>query len=74
MYKTKEEYLKRFAIFKDNMKKVQFLQETEMGTGVYGATHLADVTEQEFKKHYLGVDLKKVIFIREIEYSFISLD
>ena len=26
------------------MKKVQFLHETELGTGVYGATHLADIT------------------------------
>ena len=42
------------------MKKVQFLQETELGTGVYGATHLADITEMEFKTNYLGVDLKKV--------------
>ena len=34
----------RYAIFRSNMKKVQFLQETEQGTATYGATHLADLT------------------------------
>jgi len=58
-YKNKVEYQKRFTIFKENMKKVQFLQETELGTGVYGATHLADITEHEFKTNYLGMNLKK---------------
>ena len=36
------------------MKKVQFLRETELGTGEYGATSLADLTETEFKQNYLG--------------------
>ncbi len=30
--------------------------------GVYGATHLADITEHEFKTNYLGMNLKKVSF------------
>ena len=26
----------------------------ELGTAVYGATHLADLTQEEFKRDYLG--------------------
>ena len=42
------------------MKKIQFLQETEQGSGVYGANHLADISEEEFKRDYLGINLEKV--------------
>jgi len=53
-YPDREEFKRRYAIFRDNMKKVQFLRETELGTGEYGATALADITETEFKQNYLG--------------------
>lgn len=49
-YENRVEYEHRFSIFKQNMKKVQFLRETEQGTGVYGASQFADLTEQEFKQ------------------------
>ena len=32
-YPNFDEYQKRFGIFKENMQKVQFLSETERGTG-----------------------------------------
>ena len=57
--REKKEYL-RYGIFRENMKKIQFLQETEQGSGVYGANHLADISEQEFKRDYLGINLNKV--------------
>ena len=53
-YSDRAEFKRRYAIFRDNMKKVQFLRETELGTGEYGATALADLTETEFKTNYLG--------------------
>ena len=53
-YPDKEEFKRRYTIFQDNMKKVQFLRETELGTGEYGATALSDLTETEFKQNYLG--------------------
>ena len=53
-YPDREEFKQRYAIFRDNMKKVQFLRETELGTGEYGATALADLTETEFKQNFLG--------------------
>lgn len=53
-YVGREEYKRRYAVFRDNMKKVQFLQETEQGTGEYGATAMADLTETEFKQRFLG--------------------
>ena len=40
------------------MKKVQFLQESELGTAVYGPTVTADLTEMEFKKNFLGMKTK----------------
>jgi len=57
-YDTKEEYKHRYGVFKQNMKKVQFLQESELGTAVYGATVTADLTEMEFKKNFLGMKSK----------------
>ena len=48
-YENLEEYQKRFGIFKENMKKVQFLRETEKGSAEYGPTQFSDLTEQEFK-------------------------
>jgi len=59
VYTDRKEYKKRYGIFRENMKKVQFLQETEQGTGVYGANSLADVSEEEFKQHYLGLNTLK---------------
>eukprot|EP00095_Tigriopus_kingsejongensis_P005669 maker-scaffold377_size191454-snap-gene-0.29 protein:Tk05669 transcript:maker-scaffold377_size191454-snap-gene-0.29-mRNA-1 annotation:"cathepsin f-like cysteine peptidase protein" len=53
-YKTRAELHQRYLVFKDNMKKVQFLRETEQATGVYGVTKFADFTEEEFKEHRLG--------------------
>ena len=39
------------------MKKVQFLRETERGTGKYGTTIFADLTEEEFKSQKLGLKI-----------------
>jgi len=36
------------------MEKVQFLRETERGSGKYGPTIFADLTEEEFKAQKLG--------------------
>lgn len=57
-YASKEEYKYRYGVFKQNMKKVQFLQESELGTGQYGATVMADLTETEFKENFLGLKPK----------------
>jgi len=57
-YPTQAEYKYRYGVFKQNMKKVQFLTESELGTGEYGATALADLTEMEFKKKFLGLKPK----------------
>jgi len=53
-YSSRKEYKHRYNVFKKNMKRVKLLQDTEQGTAVYGATHLADLTPEEFKKNYLG--------------------
>ena len=58
-YADKAEYKRRYKVFKQNMKMVQFLRETERGTGQYGVTEFADMSEQEFKTHKLG--LKQVL-------------
>lgn len=52
-YATVEEETKRLSIFKENMKTVEFLQEHELGTATYGATQFADLSSDEFRKHYL---------------------
>ena len=54
-YANEKEYGRRYKIFKQNMKKVQFLRETERGTGQYGVTPFADMTEKEFRTQKLGL-------------------
>merc|ERR1719250_349450 len=49
-YATQEEYKYRYGVFKQNMKKVQFLQETELGTGQYGATAVQTSQKQNSRK------------------------
>jgi len=60
-YQTQKEYDYRFGVFRENMKKVKKLQETEQGTAVYGPTYFADFTEKEFKTYFTGLrpDLQK---------------
>jgi len=49
-YKDRAEYKFRYGVYKENMKKIQFLRETERGTASYGATEFADLTETEYKE------------------------
>lgn len=60
-YETGEEYQHRLGIFKTNLLKIKLLQEYEEGTATYGVTKFADMTEEEFSKHHLGLrpDLKR---------------
>ncbi|KAK6640312.1 hypothetical protein RUM44_011998 [Polyplax serrata] len=51
VYATKEEYKKKFRIFRANLKKIELLRETEQGTAQYGITKFADMTTKEFKQH-----------------------
>ena len=53
-YATQHEYKHRYRTFRNNMKKVYEIQALEQGSTVYGATRLADLTEEEFKTNYLG--------------------
>ncbi|XP_047114258.1 uncharacterized protein LOC124794718 isoform X1 [Schistocerca piceifrons] len=55
-YNSDEEMQKRFHIFKANMMKIEHLQRTEQGTGKYGVTQFADLSENEFKQKYLGLN------------------
>jgi len=59
-YSSREEYKARYSIFRTNMARVALLQATEQGTATYGATHLADLTEEEFKRQYLGYTRSQV--------------
>ena len=53
-YATQHEYKHRYCTFRINMKKVYKVQGLEHGSAVHGATHLADLTEEKFKRNYLG--------------------
>ena len=57
-YSSRREYKHRYEVFRQNMKKVQFLRESEQGTAEYGHTIFADLTEMEFKQ-YLGTPVWK---------------
>jgi len=44
------------GIFRENMKKVQFLRETELGTAIYGPTQFSDLEDHEYRAGYLGLN------------------
>ncbi|PAV60527.1 hypothetical protein WR25_25536 [Diploscapter pachys] len=52
-YSNKREILKKFKIFKTNLKAIKMYQQKEHGTAVYGITQFADLTPAQFKKIYL---------------------
>lgn len=60
-YDSDEEYQYRLGVFKQNLQKIKLLQEYEEGTATYGVTRFADLTEEEFSGHSLGLrpDLKR---------------
>ncbi|XP_025416019.1 cathepsin L-like isoform X1 [Sipha flava] len=73
LYPSLEEKNKRFRIFAANMKRVKLLQDNEQGTAIYGATQFSDLTKNEFKKKYLGLNpsmkSKKSLPMAEISYD-----
>uniref|UniRef100_A0A183G6H1 Pept_C1 domain-containing protein n=1 Tax=Heligmosomoides polygyrus TaxID=6339 RepID=A0A183G6H1_HELPZ len=52
-YASKRDTLKRFRIFKRNLKAIRTWQASEEGTAVYGITQFSDMSPDEFKKIYL---------------------
>uniref|UniRef100_A0A1B6DVH9 Uncharacterized protein n=1 Tax=Clastoptera arizonana TaxID=38151 RepID=A0A1B6DVH9_9HEMI len=59
-YSSQRELGYRFKVFKDNMKRAEELQKADLGTAKYGVTKFADLTVQEFRDTYLGLDKKYV--------------
>ena len=53
-YGSRAEYKTRYQIFRSNMKLVAQLQAMEQGSAVYGASPLADLSQEEFRRGYLG--------------------
>ncbi|KAK6047949.1 cystatin domain protein [Cooperia oncophora] len=52
IYSNKREALKRFRIFRRNLKAIRTWQENEEGTAVYGITQFSDLSPEEFKKSF----------------------
>lgn len=65
LYPSEMEYKKRFRVFRANLKKIKYLQDTEQGTGQYGATHFADLTSMY--SYYLFCST--IIFRGNIQYT-----
>jgi len=53
IYKSDEELLHRFAIFKENLVKAEQYQKREKGSATYGVTKFSDLCESEFRSTYL---------------------
>ena len=53
LYSSKSEVLKRYKIFKANLKEAEMWQQREQGTAEYGVTRYSDLTTEEFRKTYL---------------------
>uniref|UniRef100_A0A7E4UN97 Pept_C1 domain-containing protein n=1 Tax=Panagrellus redivivus TaxID=6233 RepID=A0A7E4UN97_PANRE len=49
-YETKEEILRRFHVYKRNIRAAKMYQKSELGSAVYGETQFMDLTPSEFKR------------------------
>ncbi|PAA76197.1 hypothetical protein BOX15_Mlig021148g1 [Macrostomum lignano] len=54
VYASRAEEQRRFAIFRDNMKKAYAYQMLDRGDARYGASVFADLTQEEFRSRYLS--------------------
>ncbi|BES90389.1 Curly [Nesidiocoris tenuis] len=70
VYETVEEVKFRFRVFRANMIKATYLNETEQGTATYGATMFADMTRSEFQRH-LGLVMPKTPPVKEAKPAVI---
>ncbi|TKR61494.1 hypothetical protein L596_028598 [Steinernema carpocapsae] len=52
-YDSKKEVLRRFRIYKRNLRSVKMWQENEQSTAEYGETQFSDMTTVEFRKTML---------------------
>ena len=62
VYETKREVLKRFRIYKHNVRAAKMWQDNEQGTAVYGETPYMDMTPEEFRSIYLPYKWQKPAF------------
>jgi len=69
IYLDDKETNKRFQIFKENLNRIEELNEQDDGTAVYGITHLADLSEEEFTQYYLNERLSSSKHISEAPKS-----
>jgi len=73
-YATKVEEEKRFSIFRINMLKIKLLNAFDFGSAVYGVNHFADLSEDEFKSHYTGLNttrrqMEEAVSFEEAEFD-----
>lgn len=72
-YDSKKEILRRFRIYKRNMRASKVLQKQELGTAVYGETQFMDLTADEFRKIYLPYVWEKPSFpVRQLSLEDIE--
>jgi len=55
-YENDEEFLHRFSIFRDNLRKIEQMNKDSDGA-IFGVTQFSDLTDHEFKTQYLMTKL-----------------
>jgi len=69
VYPTNEEREYRLEVFKNNLKKIQRLNDYELGTATYDVNEFADLTQQEFLNKYTGLKVPKDLANRVEEFG-----
>ena len=56
-YATQEEHVHRFSVFMDTLKLIEERNAAEQGSATHGITRFADLTQEEFRAQFLGVNM-----------------
>lgn len=70
LYIDDSQEFERFQVFKKNLVNIDYLNENDQGSAVYGTTEFSDMTPEEFSAVYLTLKPRDVDGAKEMPKPF----